>query len=155
MGDLFDNIGDFVSSIFSLRHMPFFAMMGVLGVLGVYFSTKLWTKERAARPGKWRLFWRVGRDTQPLHPMLTGALWMLIWGDPMGYHYGPADSLGYGAFAGALSLFVWVGARVYAKRKWGINLSLPGSSMPPVAMDPIEEFAEKFDDLDPEAMEDE
>lgn len=130
MERILSGIYDTLTSAFSARNLPFFSLIFVLCILGTYFSTKVWTKKRAyLTPNvRKRWVWKVFRDSQVLHPMFVGAIWMAIWRDPMEYGWTIKDDLNYGFLAGALSLFPWVGLKLYLKRKYKVKLEelVPG-----------------------------
>lgn len=127
---IFSGIGDTLSAAFSAQNIPFFILVFVLGILGTYFSKKVWTRERAYKTTnpKTRMLWKIFRDSQVLHPMFAGAIWMALWRDPMGYGWDVKDDLNYGFLAGAISLFPWVALKIYLKRNHKIDIEelLPG-----------------------------
>lgn len=139
----FNSIIDKTLDAFSARNIPFFVVVLSLSILGMFFSRKVWTKERAYAKDKSAKFFKLMRDTQVLHPMLAGAVWLAIWKDPMDYGWDAGDAFSYGLMAGAFSLFPWVAAKMYMKRSYNVDLEdyLPGmqSSHP----GPIEEAAVK------------
>lgn len=129
-----------------LPHWPFAMMTVIFAVIGQFTSKSLFTKERAYQKQKasrfyrfWesQSFWWWGRETLPLHPIMSGALLGLLWHNPEGTDpaWGLAAGIGYFAGSGATSLFVWSILRGYLKKR-GIDLDLPGgiSSLTPPPM---------------------
>jgi hypothetical protein len=56
-------------------YWPAVTKIVVLWMLGQFFKKRVWTKVRAANGG----FFKLMRDTLPLHAPATGALWGLLW----------------------------------------------------------------------------
>lgn len=120
-----------------LEHWPFFAVACVLSVIGQFTSVRIFTRERAyADLGKdwlgkalhWWFYW--GRETLPLHPIAAGFLTGKLWIDPLSKGWGAHASMWYFAFAGFVSLGVWVWLKGKAKEH-GLVLELPGETVPP------------------------
>jgi nucleoside recognition membrane protein YjiH len=117
-----------------LEHTPFIFTAFILGMVGQFFKTKVWTKERAE---KGKLWWWL-RATLPFHPILTGIGLGLLFGTvfkdtapaSLGVE-GTGELVMYYAGAGALSVIVYNIVRNFAKSR-GISLKLPnGKSEPP------------------------
>ncbi len=140
MDEILSMLGEYV-----LPHWPFLVVTGILAVIGQFMSKSVFTRERAykKRSSPWYKFWDTqnfwwwGRETLPLHPIVTGALLGLGWQNPEGSAWGILGSSAYFAGAGVLSLFAWAFAKAYLKKK-GIDLELPGASsasVPPLEDD--------------------
>jgi hypothetical protein len=124
-----------------LPHWPFVMVTAIFAVIGQVMSKSVFTREQAykKRSAPWYKFWETqnfwwwGRETLPLHPIMSGALLGCIWQNPEGFDpaWGLPASAAYFAGAGVASLFAWAVAKAILKKK-GINLELPGiSSNPP------------------------
>jgi len=129
-----------------LPHWPFVMVMFIFAVIGQFTSKSVFTRERAYRKstGPWykfwerQTFWWWGRETLPVHPIMTGGLLGLIWQNPEGSEpaWSLISSVVYFAGSGVSSLFVWAFLKGYLKQK-GIDLELPGvdSLTPPPGSD--------------------
>lgn len=113
-----------------LAHWPFVAVAVIFAVIGQVTSLRVFTKARAYAKGKAQWFWWWGRETLPLHPIAAGAGLGWFWRDPEGVTLSAPAAMTYFAFAGGLSMVVWVVARGVAKDR-GLDISLPGESKPP------------------------
>lgn len=115
-----------------LPHWPFFAVVLVFAVIGQFTSKHVFTRDRAYTKGRFQWLWWWGRESLSVHPLLAGGLLGLVWFNPE--HADPVwhwtTTVGYFAFAGAISLFGWALLKGWLKRK-GVTLSLPGESVPP------------------------
>jgi len=132
MSEALDN---FVAGLLTADHWPFWAAAAVFAIVGQFSSLALFTKERAYQKGFWQPVWWWGRESLPLQPILAGVLLGGFWLDPEGRHWTPVASSAYFAFAGAVSLVLWVIAKGAAKKR-GIDLTLPGQSpLPPPPKD--------------------
>jgi len=107
------------------------ATVAIMTVVGQFTSTRLFTRQRAyntADRAQW--FWWWGRESLPLHPILTGLLLGAAWVDPGGAGWSRYASMAYFGAAGCFSLFAWMILRGYLKKR-GIEVRLPGSTYPP------------------------
>ncbi len=129
MEQIWEAVYGAVSALVSIDRWPFFAVLAVFTIIGQFTSTRLFTRERAyGREPHWLWYW--GRETLPLHPIATGSLLGLFWQDPEGAGWGWQASVAYFASAGVCSLFAWMLIKGKLKER-GIDLKLPGSSVPP------------------------
>jgi len=114
-----------------LPHWPLLVMAFLLGTVGQFFKTRVWTKERAAKS---RVMWWI-RAALPLHAPMVGALvalfGKLIFGTmpaSLGAESYP-DLMLYYAGAGAVAAYFVALLKHIAKSR-GIQLS-PVSMPPP------------------------
>lgn len=123
----------------ALKYWPFLAVSGILSMLGQFMSTKVFTKENAyaylgtdrfGRFLRWFMYW--GRESMPLHPIAAGFVIGKTWPNPAPGITSAQESMWFFAFAGLVSLFVWVVLKGKAKEH-GIVLELPGDTIPPLA----------------------
>lgn len=122
-----------ITSLFTLDRWPFWSAVLVFTILGQFFGTKLFTRERAyqKRESKWQEhFWYWSRETLLVQPILGGLFLGSIWRDPEGAKWPLIGSQMYFAAAGAVALFAWTILKAVAKQK-NIELTLPGASSAP------------------------
>lgn len=131
-----DALDSFISNLLTPERWPFWAVALIFTVVGQFTSQRLFTRERAYAKGRWQPLWWWGRETLPLHPIVSGAALGLLWRDPEGHHWNLVASQVYFAFAGAVSTVLWIVVKGVAKKR-GFDLQLPGdSSFPPPAPAP-------------------
>ena len=92
-------------------HLAVAAM--VFMMIGQVVKTHLFTRERAAKRGKWRWAWNLGRATLPLQPVAAGMLLAAA----------TSDSAYIGS--GVVSVYLYDVLKSAAKKR-GIILGLPG-----------------------------
>lgn len=121
-----------------MEHWSFVLVAVVLGLVGNFAKTRVWTKERAMN-GKPQWLWWWGRASLPLHApvsgILTGLLLILIFGDNA--PAGPGvDSAGevclYYMGSGVLSLWTYNIIKNFMKVR-GIKteyVQMPNESVP-------------------------
>lgn len=114
--------------VWTTRHWPFLAVAVVLMLVGQVAKAAVWTKFRA-RNSRPQWFWWWGYKTMPVHPVVVGAIIGLLWRTPE-EGLGTVASVGYFAFSGALSVWLFQILKGVAKRR-GIDLDLPGGSVAP------------------------
>lgn len=121
----------------ALKFWPLIAVTAVFTIVGQFFSTRVFTKERAyddygrdrlGRSVKWFMWW--GRETLPLHPIAAGFALGKKWVDPFAMGWDSHESQWAFALCGFASLGVWIVLKSRAK-KLGIVLELPGETIPP------------------------
>lgn len=122
-----------------LAHWSLFVVAVVLGILGNFTRTRVWTKDKAAH-GKPNWIWWWGRASLPIHAPLSGALFgivmILVYGidTPAGPGVDTkAEIMLYYTFSGVLSSYVYSGFKHFMKSR-GIVLEvdhMPGETMPP------------------------
>jgi hypothetical protein len=122
----------FVASLLTVERWPFWAIAVIFAIIGEFTSKSVFTRPRAYAKGRYQSFWWWGRESLPLHPVLTGAaLGFFVWVDPEGAGWSRVASGAYFAFAGAISLVLWVIIKGIAKQR-GVDLELPGQTpIPP------------------------
>jgi len=123
-------LDSFISGSLSMERWPFWAFAVICAIVGQVTSKSVFTRERAYLKALHQPLWWWGRETLPLHPIIAGTLLGLLWKDPEGKAWGSAASCVYFAFAGAVSTVLWIFIKGIAKRR-GVELSLPGESVPP------------------------
>ena len=108
---------------------PWLAVCGILAILGVVMTGKVFTAERRLEYGVW---WDLLHDTQALHPIFVGGVIGLFWLDPDfdGQDWPRIASAAYFGFAGVVSAFVWNLFVWWVKRQTGFAPRLPGISQP-------------------------
>jgi hypothetical protein len=128
MSELISNVSKMLSD-----HWPFFAVMFTFMLVGQVNKTVVFTKHRAEKSHGKVIghFWWWGRKTLSLHLAILGGLTGLLWQNPVDGVEGIISSIGYFAFAGAMSVWGYQILKGLAKKK-GIDLTLPGTeSVPP------------------------
>lgn len=114
--------------IAQLEHWPWLAVTVILAIVGQVTSTRIFTRERAYGSGgikRFVFFW--GRESLPLHPIVSGFILAALWPNPEPVVAAGAATYVYFGSAGAASLFLWMWLKARAKAK-GIKLELPGAS---------------------------
>lgn len=99
----------------ALPWVPVLVMSLVLGYVGKFFTTKVWTEARAERSTWFRIMYK----TLPLHPIGAGALLGLIPAVPVAPVFEPnlwGRGL-QGALAGVLSIVVYDAFRRWVKKR--------------------------------------
>lgn len=124
-----DGLEQFLAEhVYSLCHWPFVAVAFVLMTFGQVMKRAVWTKARAMGQGhacdcnNW--FWKLGRATLPLHPVVLGGIIGAVWTSPEKHVSGPGAVI-YFAAAGALSTWLYDVMRSVAKR-YGVRLPEQG-----------------------------
>lgn len=122
-----------------LPHWPFLAVTAILTIVGQFTSKSVFTKEKAYQQGKYQFFWWWGRETLPLHPILSAALIGFFWDNPEGADpaWSRVASYFYFAAAGVVSLFAWSILKGTLKSR-GIDIDIFAQSMPPSPLPPKE-----------------
>lgn len=122
-----------------LAHWSLLVVAIVLGIIGNFTKSHIWTKERAlhGRP-KWLWWW--GRASLSIHAPLFGGLigiiLILVYGPdvPAGPNVDTnAEIFFYYTFSGVLSSYVYSGFKHFMKSR-GIeleNIQMPGQTIPP------------------------
>lgn len=133
-GDLVGSVKDLIVS-----HWSFLVISIVLGIIGNFAKTRIWTKERAVT-GKPLWLWWWGRASLPLHAPLEGALIGLILSVAFKSNVpaGPGITTTgavclYYMGSGVFSSWVYVIFKHYMESK-GIKLEaiqMPGEDSPP------------------------
>ena len=122
-------IAEFVKT-YLLDHWPFFVASLLLGTIGQFFKTKVWTKERATRKGFGGHFFWWMQATLALHAPLAGGLlgatmWLTKGSDSALVGPGIAQSSGsvvvYYMASGLLSAWFFAGLRHFVKSR-GIDV---------------------------------
>lgn len=118
-----------------LPHWPFVSVTLILTIIGQFTSKSLFTRDRAYLKGPYSFFWWWGRETLPLHPLLTGLFIGFLWSNPEGADpaWKPVASYFYFAGAGVASLFAWSVLRGTLKKR-GIDLDIFATSIPPAPL---------------------
>lgn len=117
-------------------HWPFFAIAFILGQIGAIAKKRVWTKERAALPGrKGRFFW-WSRALLPIHAPAAGTLLGVVGYNALGDALpispgivGAGNVVLYYAAAGAVSAWFYNILRHIAKSR-GLKDGPDDTSMP-------------------------
>lgn len=122
----------FIGTFFAGDNWPFWAIAVIFAVIGNVAAQRVFTRPRAYTKGFWQPLWWWMRETLPLQPIVAGAAVGFFWRNPKGVVWELPQAMAYFAFAGTVSLFLWVVIKGVAKKK-GVELTLPGDSEPPAA----------------------
>jgi hypothetical protein len=126
-------IDQFLGEMLTLDRWPFWSAVIVFTAVGLFTKYRLFTRERAYRDwgAAWKNnFWYWMRETLILHPVAAGFALGFLWIDPEGEGWPLIGSMMYFAAAGAVSLVAWIFIVAIAKKR-GIELKLPGNTIPP------------------------
>ena len=120
---------------FIMQHLPFASVTLLFMYIGRWMNLQIFTKEQAAAPSKYHMFWLWGRKTLAAHPVVAGLVLGCFWRHPEAWITTLPASCTYFAVAGITSVWGYETVKGIAKRK-GINIdALPGSDTITVTSD--------------------
>jgi hypothetical protein len=122
----------FVTSVLGVvePYWPFVIKVLAFWYLGQFFKRRVWTRDRAEHGGS---FWKLMRDTLPIHPIASGVMIGLCYPSipAVGFISSRGGAVLEGVLAGFTSVAGYVALEYVAKaRGWGAVLHVLHGTIP-------------------------